>query len=85
MNILKKWFWQWLDKNKHQLLGDYTREVIREQFGGEDKINTIRKWVESEAVNSVSYTHFVSAVADNSHLIDAIVKSINDKQIRRSL
>lgn len=85
MNILKKWFWQWLDKNHDKLLGSYIRDVIREEFNSVDKTAVIREWVEKEAVSSVHYTHFIDAVANNAVLTNALVKSINDKQLNRGI
>ena len=85
MNILKKWYWQWLDYKQGQVLRESIVNVVREEFKNTDKMALVRQWVNAEAVNSVNYTYFISAVADNSQLIDALVKSLNDKQLRKSL
>lgn len=77
-NTLKRWYFEWLDTNMTKHMHNAVREELSKHNFKED----IEYWVKHYSIDNIQYTHFISAVADNSQLVEAIVQSINRKQIK---
>lgn len=80
-NILKCWYFEWLDKNRHIVLNQTVIQKIESLITEKDLQQTVEWWVQYHAQNNIHYTHFVSACANNPQLIDGIVESIKRKQL----
>lgn len=80
-NILKRWYFEWLDKNKDLALNQTIVQKIESLITEKDLQENVEWWVQYHAQNNIHYTHFVSACANNAELIDGIVESIKRKQL----
>ncbi len=80
-NILKSWYFEWLDKNKDSVLNQTIIQKIESLITEKDLQESVEWWVQYHAQNNIHYTYFVSACANNPQLIDGIVESIKRKQL----
>ena len=78
MKILKRWYFEWLNER----MGDIVQKSVREQLSHHSFKEDIDYWVKHHAQSNIQYTNFISAIANNSQLVDGIVDSINRKQLK---
>ncbi len=78
MKILKRWYFEWLDEKYQSLLSF----EVRNRLGDRDIKEDIDYWVKHHSQNCIHYRDFVSALCNDSKLVEEIVSSINRKQIK---
>lgn len=78
MKILKRWYFEWLNERMQTIVQNAVREQLSHHSFKED----IDYWVKHHAQSNIQYTNFISAIANNSQLVDGIVDSINRKQLK---
>lgn len=86
MCFLKKWYFEWLDTKAPVIF----REEILEEANkivrlSKEKTNInqiVEGWVEIKLTDSLYRSDFVTALSNNPHIIDALVESINRKQLK---
>lgn len=82
MNVFKKWYFEWLNTNKQELLNEQLVQEVKKFFSEYDKELLIKCWIEKHGSNCIGYTTFVSACANDAYLVDALVDSIMRKQLK---
>lgn len=76
--VLKRWYFEWLNEK----VGSIIQNSVREHLSNHNFKEDIDYWVKHHAQSSIQYTHFISAMTNNTQLIDGIVDSINRKQLK---